>query len=67
MKRRAVVLLLLCTSGLLIANSPGKFTPTHQDSTTNGGVNCKRCGHSKKEHYQNKYMCMLYDGCPSFI
>ena len=67
MKRRFVVLTLLFTSGLLIADGPGKFTPTHQDSTTNGGMNCVRCGHSKKEHYQNKYMCMVFDGCASFI
>ena len=64
MKRRALLLLFTC--GLLLAG-PGKITTTFEGATTNAGINCQRCGHAKKEHSQNKYMCMHFDGCASFI
>ena len=47
MKRRALVLLFSC--GLLFATHPGKISVTSQ-ADGNATV-CKRCYHSKKEHY----------------
>ena len=65
MKRRALLLLFTC--GLLFANIPGKITPTFEGTNTSTGLYCQRCGHAKKDHSQNKYMCMQFDGCSSFI
>jgi hypothetical protein len=63
MKRRALVLLFTC--GLLLANYPGKIVATSQASGTS--TICKRCYHSKKEHYSGTGMCLYYDGCGSFV
>jgi hypothetical protein len=66
MKRRALVLLFTC--GLLLGSYPGKMVTitTHVSNPDNAQV-CKRCYHTKKDHYSGTGMCMQFDGCPGFV